>query len=271
MDGLENINTYRVHSGIKTFWSVLAVLGILLFLAFLVNKYKFLPAAAPNSYHIAEDKNWFKIHPHDKASSISAFSNQLLGAIAAEQGIQISLYADNITNLQAVLEEGEYDAVLTAITPTNKNLDSFLFSDPIYLLGPVLVVRADADIGDLHQMEGKIVGVMSGSSLLFDVDRYPSLILKTYENPQQALLSLDRDLIDGVLLDFLHAYIYTKGLYAEKLKVVTPPLNDAGLQLITRKTAVGQELINDFNGGLKEIKASGIYDELVRKWDLYPQ
>lgn len=270
MNGLQITNRLRLPV-IRVIWSLLAILGGVLFFLIAYNSYKFFYPPRVINFRIAEDKNWFANNLHDKASSVFAFSNQLLGAIAVEEGIQISLYAPNIRNLQTSLEEGEYDAILTAVTPLQKNLDNYLFSDPIYLLGPVLIVREETNIDDLPAMDGKIVGIVSGSFLSFNVAKYPSLILQKYESPQEALISLDRDLIDGVLLDFLPAYIYTKGVYKGKLKVVTPPLNDASLRLVTRKTASGRELLKYFNEGLREVQSNGTYDKLINKWELYPQ
>ncbi len=89
-----------------------------------------------------------------------------------------------------------------------------------------------------------------------------------YDTASAALENLDRNVIDGVILDALKAYAYTEGFYVGRLKVASFPLTDKGLRLISRKDPKSLLLISRFNKGLEKIRKEGVYSELIEKWDL---
>ncbi len=232
----------------------------------------FKAGVAPSpSYSIAKDYSWYPPELQDKASSMNAFSNELLEAIAREEGIKITLWTAHSPTLESELNSGDYDAILTAIRPSQMHREKFEFSDSLYALGPVLVVKEDSHIPSLQQMEGKTVGILAESFLSFNINQYPSLMLKTYHSPQQALSALDRDQVDGVLMDFLPAHLYITGAFAGRLKIATPPLNESGLRIVAKKNKPGADLVEHFNKGLRTLKNNGKYEKLLRKWGFYPE
>lgn len=219
-------------------------------------------------YRVARDSTWYPLTLLGKERNLVAFSDELLLAIAKEEEIQFQLSFASSDSLFRGLDQGEYDGILSSLPPTITNQELYYFSEPFYLLGPVLIVQEKSHYSSLEQMEGRSIGIKSGSTLVFNVYKYPSLLLISYDNIVSALNDLDKNIIDGVILDLLPAYLYTTGIYAGRLKIVTPPLNDAGLRLITRRTPDSRELIQDFNSGLKTVQKNGTYDTLLKKWGL---
>ena len=57
-------------------------------------------------------------------------------------------------------------------------------------------------------------------------------------------------------------------LYYGKIKIATPPLNNAGLRLVTLQ-GEHKDLIDTFNRGLTKLRQNGVYDKLLKKWELY--
>ena len=167
------------------------------------------------------------------------------------------------------MRANRYDAVFTFMVPNSLNQEIYYFSDPLYLLGSVLVVNENSDVHTLEEMEGKIVGILSESSSIYDVEHYPSVIIVTYENINTALNDLANERIDGVILDSWSAHVNTHGFYANKLKVATIPFTRQGLRLATLVETEEEEFIKSLNDGIERVKASGLYQKLIHKWDLY--
>ncbi len=220
-------------------------------------------------YRIAYDNAWRPAVQFEQQRNISAFSMELLLAIAKEENLQLELVRTSPEHLLVGLENGEYDAALSFQQPDAETPKHYLFSDPLYLNGPVLVVMKSSNINSLQQIEGKTIGVARGESIVFDMKQYPSFLIISYDNTQQALVSLSKNSIDGVIIDLLPAYAYVMGLYAGKLKIATRPLTDEGLRLCALRTPFSEALIQRIDKGLGALKANGSYQALGMRWSIY--
>lgn len=220
-------------------------------------------------YMIARNMNWNDFQFSGKERNVQAFSEELVLAASKEANLRVQFVTANPNTLLDDLEAEMYDAVFTFMTPNSINEETFFFSDPLYLLGSVLVVGEDENVHSLEEMEGKIVGISAGSTAIYDVQHYPSIIIMTYENMNAALNDLANNKIDGVIMDSWSAQVNTHGFYTNKLKIATSPFTRQGLRLATRREADLEDFIKSFNDGLERIKASGQYLKLIHKWDLY--
>lgn len=221
----------------------------------------------PPIYRIAIDKTWYPIQLFDKERNMQAFASELLLAIAKKENIRIEIFFAGSDNMFLGLNNSQFDGVLSPLQPGVFNRESYIFSDPFYKLGAVLVVSDSSNVKSLSDMGGKIIGIRSDASLVFNINQFPEIILKSYDNSLIALMDLEKNTIDGVILDALSASIYTSGIFAKRLKIVGSPLTDIGLRLITRHNQ--EKLIEHFNAGLKALKSNGTYNEMIYKWGLF--
>jgi len=74
-------------------------------------------------------------------------------------------------------------------------------------------------------------------------------------------------LYDGVLVNYIQATSYVRDLYFGKVKIATPPLNDAGIRLLTLN-GDNVELVEVFNRGLDKLRSNGKLEKLFKKWEL---
>jgi polar amino acid transport system substrate-binding protein len=88
-----------------------------------------------------------------------------------------------------------------------------------------------------------------------------------YTNELSALHALSENKLDAVIVDQLLTYLYFGALYPDQLQVVTQPLTNEGLRLMTFKKDA--ELVKKFNAGLQNLKDNGTYDRLLTNWDIY--
>jgi polar amino acid transport system substrate-binding protein len=226
------------------------------------------PRTTQSRFHIAIDRSWYPLALYGKENNLLAFADELLDAIGRESGLTFDVLDIRTANLIPDLDNGFYDGMISAMPPTHLNMIRYRFSDPIYLLGPLLVVRSDSPIKSLEELAGRFVGIRRGASLQFDVP-FPNANITPYDNMTVALADLDNNKIDALIMDSLQAYVQIQGIYAGKVKIVTSPLTQDGLRLVTLNKTRYNELFDLFNKSLSSLKENGTYEELLRKWGLF--
>jgi polar amino acid transport system substrate-binding protein len=222
----------------------------------------------PNTgYLIGIDANWYPLDFMGKEKNIYAFSNELLQEIAKKTSMKISTIQMNWDNLFPGLQKEQCDAVLSSLYPYLFNKKKYDFSDLYLNTGPVLVVPYSSKATSLDMLNGKEIAVQADSSDADFLEIHPGIIIRTYDTIPNALNAIVEENLDGALVDVLIAESYCQDIYHGQLKIATPPLNDAGLRLVALH-GHDATLIKNFNKGLKELKHSGEYKKLQKKWSL---
>ncbi len=219
------------------------------------------------SYEVAIDPSWYPLSLEGKEAQVTAFSNDLLKEIASLKHIQITEVRKSWDNILQGLEQKKYEAILSAMEPYVFYEKKFSFSNPYLLTGPVLVVPANSTVTTLEEMQGKEIAILARSPDISLVEKNEALLLRPYDSIPQALNDVVAGVMDGAIVRLLMAESYTKDLYKGQLKIAGPPLNQAGIRLITLYQN-NEKLLLFFNEGLKELKKNGKYEELLKKWNL---
>lgn len=222
-------------------------------------------------YYIGRENVW-QIELLGRERSFIAFTTELLATIGAEHHIRFEWIETNPTHILNGLDEGNYDFILSSMRPNSSNQQHYVFSELLFNLGPVLIVREDSQVTSLNQMKGQPVGVPYGFGVA-DVIKIPGvnlydMALVYYNSINEALEGLINDHVDGVIMKAVPAYTFSKGLYAGKVKVVTAPLYDEGLRLIALKHSELEEVIKLINGSIEKMRKDGTYRALIAKWTL---
>ncbi|MCB1119256.1 MAG: transporter substrate-binding domain-containing protein, partial [Chlamydiia bacterium] len=103
-------------------------------------------------WKIARDRDWREVRVPGMRRDFLGFSDELIRAIAKEKRLSVEFYGVSFNNLNWVLEKQTYDAILTNLPPSSINRQKFLFSEPYYLLGPILVTRVDQEVESIDDM-----------------------------------------------------------------------------------------------------------------------
>lgn len=216
---------------------------------------------------VGMDTNWYPLDFDNRTNNVTAFSTELLGQIGKVEKIPFVRVSVNWDTLMEGLKKGEYEAILTSMPPYIFNEKLFDFSDVYLPLGPVLVVSMGSKIDSLDNLEGKEIAIISGSSSKLILEGSPGVLIRSYDSASQALNDVAEGSMNGAMIDVLSAVAFCNDLYQGKLKIVTPPLSDEGLRLVTKHNAA-TDLIKGFNRGLEILKKKGTYDALLKKWGL---
>jgi len=218
-------------------------------------------------YKIALDPAWYSLSLPGRESNLTAFTCELLEAIAKSEKVSIGVYQRSWSNLVFGLQEGEYNAICTTIQPYLFYEKMYNFSDLYLMTGPVLVTPTNSKYTSLSQFSGLEIGFQEGSSAPLILENYPGIIQRSYESIQTALLDTQNGTIEGAILGILAAKSYTQDLFQGQLKISSPPLTQEGIRLIGIKSR-STTFIRVFNRGLAQLKANGTYATLMKKWNL---
>jgi polar amino acid transport system substrate-binding protein len=218
-------------------------------------------------YRIGIDPTWYSLDLKGKEKNLLGFSTELLKEISEIEKINIELITRSWDNLVQGLEEKNYEGILSTIRPYLFNLKKYDFSAVYLATGPVLILSTASHFTSIEEMKGKEVGMLRGSQDEIFLKQYPTILTRTFDSIPEMLTAVAKGNIDGALVNVLTARAYIQDLYHGQLKIVTPPLDNEGLRLITLHDQV-PALIKKFNEGLEKAKEKGIYKQLAQKWAL---
>lgn len=220
-------------------------------------------------YHIGQDSKWENLNLMGKERNFAAFNNQLLKAIAKEEDVQISILLLPSFELISDLEQGKLEGILTSLEPSYLNDKSLVFSNPFFLTGPVLVIRAPEYNRGEEEKPRKIIAIPYNSPLLSSLEEDPKIHTKFYTNVLSAFSDLEEGRIDGAIFPAIISHAYVNAFYKDILKVATLPLTDEGIRLVAKRNEEGLDLIDRFDHGLAVIKQNGELGQLLNRWGLF--
>lgn len=218
-------------------------------------------------YEIALDPLWYPLDFQDKDNNVLGFSTELLRIISKEEQILFSLLYGNWDSLLPGLNSNNYQAVLSSLYPYNFNLQQYDFSNLYLPTGPVLVLPVQSPYHSLKEIQGKQIAALSNSSSILILESNPKITISACDSVGDIINQLQSGQVVGALLPLLTARSYTTGAFQSQFTIASPPLNNEGLRLITKKSK-NPLLIKKFNKGLDKMKKDGRYDALLADWKL---
>lgn len=255
----------------KRYWllSLLAILGLFLIVKGCTNGGMI---GRKKTFTIGRDSIW-QVQLLGREHNLTGFTNDLMAHIAEQNDLHFHWIETNPAHLINGLDNRTYDFILTTLRPDVINQEKYDFSELIFELGPVLIVRQEWQITSLKEMHSKPIGIPYGLSTHFNALREAGvnlydLSLVYYNNMNRALEDLSHDQIDGVIMKAIPAYAVTQGLYAGRLKVVGPPFTDEGLRILSLKSSELEDIIDMINQSINKMREDGTYRALIDKWNL---
>jgi polar amino acid transport system substrate-binding protein len=219
-----------------------------------------------SEYYIGQDSRWRSLNLMGKERNFAAFTNDLLARISRQEKFGVRIIVTPTSELLPDLERGKLQGALILQEPSHLTENRFVFSDPYFLVGPVLIIPAKAPIEGWNEKGRKIVGMLANSHSLLNLEQDPTIQVKLYDDILKALSDLNERRIDGAILPAIPAYTYVTTFYKNELKIATLPLTDEGVRLVALKNEEGELLIKRFNEGLTKLKENGIYQKILEQW-----
>ncbi len=219
--------------------------------------------AADKVYKIATDTTFAPFEFENDKGEMVGIDLDLLKAIAEDQGFEYELVVAGFSAATTGLEAGEYDAVIAGMSITDARKEKYDFSEPYYDSGVGMAVNADSDIASYEDLEGKTVAVKIGTEgCTFAesiADQYGFTIMQFEDSS-----SMYQDVLAGNSVACFEdypvlGYEISRGT-AFKMPLEMEHGNSYGFAVLKGQNA---ELLEKFDAGLKNMKDSGKYDEIL--------
>ena len=204
-------------------------------------------------------------------SEIVGFDMDLMREIAKAGGFEVEFVNTPWEGIFVGLNNGNYDAVMSAVSITPDRQKEYDFSDPYFTIYQALIVRkADAEkYKSLADLKGKKVGAQMGTTGDMFVEKNTDVQSVKYEDNATALEALLKGDVDAVVCDDRVAFDYAlvNPAFSDKLEVTNPKVNPEpepyGICIKKGNTKV----LDMINTGLRAVTPEKL-DEIKTKWNL---
>lgn len=224
------------------------------------------PAEATKVYKIATDTTFAPFEFENDNGEMVGVDLDILKAISEDQGFTYELVVAGFSAAVTGLESGEYDGVIAGMSITDERAAKYDFSEPYYDSGVGMAVAADSDIASYEDLKGKTVAAKIGT----EGCSFAESIAEQYEftiNQFEDSASMYQDVLMGnsaaCFDDYpVLGYEISRGT---ELKLPLDMERGSSYGFATLKGAA-PELVEMFDAGLKNLKDSGKYDEILNTY-----
>ncbi len=195
----------------------------------------------------------------DEQGNIIGFDVELMDAIAADAGFEIEWVNTKWDGIFTALASGEFDAVISAATITPEREEEVDFSNPYFLAGQIISVRAaDAEnVATPDDLAGKRVGVQTGTTGDTFATEIPGVEVVRFDEATLAFQALGNEEIDAVIVDAPTSVDIIANNPDLNLVTVGEALTDEFYGIAIRPDF--PELLDAVNASLVNVIADGTY------------
>lgn len=201
----------------------------------------------------------------DGNGKVVGFEIDLVTEIAKRMGKSVEFVNTPFNGLFPAVQSGRINMAVSSITITEKRLASVSFAQPYYDSDQSLTVTAASGIAGLGGMEGKVVGVDTGSTgdMWAEANKDSKKLgeIRRFEGLSPAMLDLVAGRIDGYISDIPALLYYVKD--KPELKVVERIPTGEKYSIMFNK---GDPLAAEVNAVITTLKGEGFIAQLHEKW-----
>lgn len=217
-------------------------------------------------YKIASDSSFAPFVFQDDSNKYTGIDMSLINAIAKDQGFTLDISNPGFDAAVNAVQSGQADGMIAGMSITDERKETFDFSDSYYTANAIIGVKKNSSIKSYEDLKGKTVGVKNGTAsqtfLEENKDKYGYKI-KTFADASPMYDSLKAGSVDAVMDDEpIIKYAIKQGQ-----DLATPiegtPVGEYGFAV---KKGSNPELIEMFNNGLANLKASGKYEDILNQY-----
>lgn len=225
-------------------------------------------AAAGKKYVIASDNAFAPFEYLDtETNEYVGIDMDILAAIAEDQKFEYEVQNVGFDAALNQVQSDQADAVIAGMTITDERKLTFDFSDGYFDAGQILVVPADSTIASLEDLRGtKVAAKIStqGADYAQSIAEEYGFEVVTYEDSPTMYQAVIQGTNAACFEDdpVVRYSIQSQNL---ELKVVGDVINAKPYGFAV-KLGENSELISMFNAGLANIKANGVYDQILAKY-----
>ena len=222
---------------------------------------------------IGFDNTFVPMGFQDKSGKDVGFDIDLANAVFEKYGIKVQWQAINWDLKETELKNGNIDLIWNGYSKTDERESIIQFTKQYMVNEQVIVVKKSKNIKAISDLKDKVLGAQNGSSGYDTFNSNPEVlknIVKNndatqYESFNEALIDLENDRIDALLIDKVYANYYLK----QQNKLDDFNILNAGFE--SEAFAVGARkaditLVNKINEAFYELYREGKFQEISNKW-----
>lgn len=220
-------------------------------------------SASGKKYVINTDTTFAPFEFENDKGEMVGIDLDILKAVAEDQGFEYEVIPVGFSAAVTALEAGECDGVIAGMSITDERAAKYDFSEPYYDSGVGMAVLQGSDITSYDQLKGQNVAAKIGTEgctfaeSIADQYGFEVTQFESSSDMYQAVLGGEAV---ACFEDYpVIGYEISRGL---GLTLPTPMEKGSSYGFATLKGA-NPELVEMFNKGLENIKASGKYDEIL--------
>ena len=205
----------------------------------------------------------FPPYEYYDGDTIVGIDVEIAQAIADKLGMELEVTDIAFDSIIPAVQSGKYDIGLAGMTVTDERLLEVDFSTSYATGVQVIIVKEGSDIATADDLEGKTIGVQSGTTGdIYCTDDYGQENVKQFSNGALAVAALVNGQIDCVVIDnepaknFVAANAGLKILGTEYIK------EDYAAAISKTNT----DLLDKVNKAISELKADGTIDKIIGKY-----
>ena len=219
------------------------------------------------TYSIYRSPLWEDVELHGTEKNMLGFTEDLCFEIADQEEIKIQLFTERHATGLSLLDKKGIDGILTTAVPSIRNEKEYLFSEPFFAFGTVLILRSTDTLEQFRSMKIKVIGFVRGRGDDLVAREDLGYIFRPYNQVVSAVEDLLEGRVDALSLDSIYANQLSKGLYSGRIKVATPLFKVIEFRLAVKK-GENEELVTLFDQGLENLKKDSLYKKMLTYWGL---
>ena len=222
---------------------------------------------------IGFDNTFVPMGFQDKSGKDVGFDIDLANAVFEKYGIKVQWQAINWDLKETELKNGNIDLIWNGYSKTDERESIVQFTKQYMVNEQVIVIKKSKNIKAISDLKDKVLGAQNGSSGYDTFNSNPEVlknIVKNndatqYESFNEALIDLENDRIDALLIDKVYANYYLK----QQNKLEDFDILNAGFE--SEAFAVGARkaditLVNKINEAFHELYREGMFQKIANKW-----
>lgn len=199
----------------------------------------------------------------DDNGNIIGIDAEIAQAVADKLGMTLTIKDMEFDSLLSAVQAGSVDIVFAGLTVTDERKESVDFT-MTYATGiQSIIVKDDSEIKTVDDLEGKTIGVQSGTTGdIYCTDDYGQENVKQFNNGALAVAALVNGQVDCVIIDNEPAKAFVEANDGLKILNTEYAVEDYAAA-ISKDNA---ELTEKVNAAMEELKADGTIDQIIAKY-----
>ena len=222
---------------------------------------------------IGFDNTFVPMGFQDKSGNNVGFDIDLANAVFEKYGIKVEWQAINWDLKETELKNGNIDLIWNGYSKTEERESIIQFTKQYMINEQVIVTKKSKNIKSINDLKDKILGAQNGSSGYDTFNEKPEVlknIVKNndatqYESFNEALIDLENDRIDALLIDRVYANYYLKQQNKlDDYNIINAGFDSEAFAVGARKADI--TLVNKINEAFFELYSEGKFQEISNKW-----